>query len=99
MIKWGDIPAAAKMSAAAVVGVMGILGYLTTYQTDAEAMQYQKQHGQQLVLVRIQNIENQISQYRYQLLSTKLSAEQRQWINDEIDKLNEVIKCIRNGTC
>ena len=99
MIKWADIPTAAKMSATAVVAVMGILGYLTTYQSDAEAQNYQQAHNQQLALIRVQEIETQTAQYRYQLLSNQLTPEQRNWIVTEIRRLEALIACIRAGTC
>jgi len=87
------------MSATAVVAVMGILGYLTTYQSDAEAQNYQQAHNQQLALIRVQEIETQTAQYRYQLLSNQLTPEQRDWIITEIRRLEALIACIRAGTC
>ena len=87
------------MSATAVVAVMGILGYLTTYQSDAEAQNYQQAHNQQLALIRVQEIETQTAQYRYQLLSNQLTPEQRNWIVTEIRRLEALIACIRSGTC
>ena len=99
MIKWADIPTAAKMSATAVVAVMGILGYLTTYQSDVEAQAYQQAHNQQLALIRVQEIETQIRQYQYQLLSSQLTPAQRDWIINEIRRLEALIACIRVGTC
>ena len=87
------------MSATAVVAVMGILGYLTTYQSDAEAQNYQQAHNQQLALIRVQEIETQTAQYRYQLLSNQLTPEQRNWIVTEIRRLEALIACIRAGTC
>jgi len=98
-MKWADIPLAAKMAVTSVAVIVGIMGYLTTYQTDAEAQQYQKQHGEQLSLSRVQQLEVIIEQYRYQLLSADLSAAQREWIVDEINRLNKQIACIRAGTC
>jgi len=99
LIKWADIPAAAKMTVATVMAVMGILGYLTTYQTDVEAQAYQQAHNQQLALIRVQEIETQTAQYRYQLLSNQLTLEQRNWIITEIRRLEALIACIRAGTC
>jgi hypothetical protein len=62
-------------------------------------VQYQTDNAEQTALFRIQLIENQISQYRYQLLSGELSPEQREWIIAEIRKLESEISCIRAGQC
>ena len=99
MTKWDDIPAALKMTGGALVGVMAMMAYLTTYQSDAEAQQYQQQSQQQIALFRVQDLENQIAQYRYQLLSSELTPQQREWIQTEIQRLERDIACIRNGTC
>ncbi len=99
MMTWNDIPASAKMTAVTVSCVLGMMGYLTTYQTDAEAQAYQAQASEQTALFRIQLIENQISLYRYQLLSNSLTPEQREWILAEIRKLETEINCIRAGQC
>lgn len=98
-MKWSDIPVAAKMAVAAVGACMSVVVYLTTFQTDAEAQQYQQQHQSELVRFRVQQIENQISQYRYQLLSSQLNPAQREWILQEISKLQKLIDCIRAGRC
>ena len=98
-MKWSDIPDTAKLSAVVVSGVLAIMGYLTTYQSDAEAQQYQVQHHSELVAVRIQNLEATIAGYRYQLLSTELTPAQREWIVQEIKKLDDLLACIRAGQC
>jgi len=99
MLKWDDIPAAIKLTSGAVAGVLMFLAYMTTYQTDVEAQTYQQQDAQQTALFRIQLIENQIAQYRYQLLSGGLTPDQRQWILAEITRLEGEIGCIRSGQC
>lgn len=99
MITWNDVPASAKMSAVVLSGLLGLMGYLTTYQTDAEAQAYQQQNAEQTAMFRIQLIENQLSQYRYQLLSSELSQQQREWILTEIRRLENEIECIRRGQC
>ena len=98
-MKWNDIPDAMKMTAAAVVVITGFIGYLTTFQTDVEAQQYQQSHQQELSRFRIQQIEQRISELRYQLLSSNLNPNQQRWINDEIRRLEAQIQCIRNGKC
>lgn len=98
-MKLSDIPAAWKVGSGGVVVVLAIMAYLSTYETKAEAQQYQVQHGQQLNLFRVQQIETQIAQYRYQLLSAQLTPAQRQWIESEIARLQAQIACIRAGQC
>ena len=98
-LRWDDIPVAVKMTSGAVIAVLTFLAYMTTYQTDVEAQQYQQQDAQQTALFRIQLIENQIAQYRYQLLSGGLTVDQRDWILAEIDRLENEIECIRGGRC
>ena len=99
MIRWDDIPAAVKLTGAVLVAWGGLTAWLTTYQTDAEAQQYQQQTNGQLVLFRVQQIEALIAQYRYKLLSENLSPEQRQWIAAEIARLEDTIRCVRAQTC
>lgn len=96
---WDDIPVALKMAVATVAVVMSAVAYLSTYQTDLEAQEYQQYNNQQISLFRVQQIEAMIAQYRYDLLSSKLSPEQREWILAEIRRLEEQIACIREGTC
>lgn len=98
-MKWSDIPDSIKLSMTIIACVFGVVGYLTTFQTDAEAQAYQQQHAQELSRVRIQMIEQRIQEYRYQLLSSKLSPEQRAWIYKELERLEKQIECIRAGTC
>jgi len=98
-VKWSDIPASAKLAALIVTYIMVMLGYLATYQTDAEAQAYQQKHQSELINFRVQQVEQRIQDYRYQLLSSKLSAEQREWIQAELKRLEEQKKCIRAGTC
>ena len=98
-MKWDDIPTAAKMPTSIVIVIMSLLAYMSTYQTKAEAQSYQNENAQQLVLFRVQQIETVIAGYRYRLLSEKLSDEQREWLKDEIDRLEREIKCIQEGKC
>jgi hypothetical protein len=98
-VKWGEIPASLRMTSVSVVAIMAVVAYLTTFQTDAEAADKWQQHGQQLTNVRVQSIDQQISGYRYQLLTQGLSAAQRKWLNDEIAKLEKLKSCIRKGEC
>ena len=98
-MKWDDIPVAAKMTAGAVAAVLSSLAYLSSYQTDAEAQAWQQQHESQLINVRVQQIEQLISQYRYQLLSGTLSPAQREWLLQEIARLEAQKKCVIERKC
>ena len=99
MITWNDIPASAKLSAGVVVAVFSLMGYLTTYQTDVEAQTYQLQHESELVRNRVSEIERDISSLRYRLLSEKLSDEQRQFLDGEVQRLEAEKQCIIERKC
>lgn len=99
MITWGDIPVSAKMAGGIVAAVFAVLAYLSSYQTDAEAQAYQQQHESQLINVRVQQIEQLISQYRYQLLSSNLSPAQREWLLQEIARLEAQKRCVIERKC
>ena len=88
-----------KIGSSGLAVTLGLMAYLTTYQTDIEAQAYQSENAQQMVLFRVQQIEAMLAQYRYQLLSGDLTPEQREWINAEIARLNAEIVCIRAGSC
>ena len=96
-MRWSDIPTSAKMTAAVVTGVIAVMGYLSTYQTDAEAQAYQQQHQTEIARFRVQQLEQQIAQYRYQLLSADLTPQQREWITAEIERLEALKRCINSG--
>ncbi len=98
-MKWTDIPLSAKMTAASVVVIMSAIAYLSTYQTDVEAQQYRQYHQGELVRFREQQVQEQIDQYRFQLLSGGLSAEQRAWIEAKIRELESFKACIRRREC
>lgn len=96
---WTRIPDLVKFSSVVIGACLGMMGYLTTYQSDAEAQTYQVQHGQQLANVRVDQIEQTIAAYRYKLLTENLTPQQREWIQKEIQRLEDKKKCIRDGTC
>ena len=85
------------LALAAIFGVS--FGAVNYFQTDAEAQAYQQQHQSELVRFRIQQLEQQISQIRYQLLSSKLAPEQREWLIQELKRLEDMKKCILAGQC
>ena len=97
---WTTVPAATKMAAAMVVFVFSALGWMSAnFQTVSASEAYQKQVYSKIDGSRVENIEAQIAGYRYQLLSTSLTQEQKDWINAEIARLNELIACIRARNC
>lgn len=89
--------------AAAIVSIataLGLAAFAYSYfQTDAEAQAYQQKHQSELINFRVQQVEQRIADYRYRLLSTKLTPEQREWIYAELRRLEEQKKCIREGKC
>ena len=99
MIFWKDIPNAVKIGTAGVMACMAFVGYLSTYQTDVEAQDYQQYNNAQIAQLRIQQADEQIAGYRYQLLSSDLTPVQREWILAEIHRLETQIACIRAGEC
>jgi len=100
VIKFADIHAAWKFGTGGLVVVLTVMAYLsTTYYTRVEAQNYQQAHNFQLAQIRVQEIETQIRQYQYQLLSSQLTPAQRDWIINEIRRLEALIACIRAGTC
>ena len=100
VIKFADIHAAWKFGTGGLVVVLAVMTYLsTTFYSRVEAQGWQQAHNQQLALIRVQDVETQIAQYRYQLLSSQLTDAQRNWINSEIRRLEALIACIRAGTC
>lgn len=98
-MKWADIPVVVKAGVACIVATMAFVGYMSTYQTDAEAGQYREQHGQELQRVRIQQVEDRIAEYEYRLLSQNLNPQEREWLQRQIKKLEAQKECIRNGKC
>lgn len=88
-MKWADIPVAAKMATASVVVIMSVLGYLTTFQTDAEAAEMERRVSKQLDQIRIDDLEAQISLYEFQKLSDDLSPAKVEWLDRQIEKLEK----------
>lgn len=113
-MKWQELPGMGQMMASVitslvVIGGAAIAAY-SHFQTDDEALsahteirtefsEYRKAHASELNKFRIQQIEQQIANYRYQLLSNELDDRQREWIRQEIERLEQQKACIRNGRC
>jgi len=99
-VKWSDIPVAAKMATASVVVIFSVLAFLfTTFQTDAEAAQYQQQNTQEISRFRVQNLEAQIEELRYKIKFTKPPPDEAEWMREQIERLEKKIECIRAGEC
>ena len=98
-MKYSDIPAAAKMTTASIMVIMGIISWSTTFQTDAEAAEMEQRVSKTLNDVRTDNIDAQISAYEFQLLDNTLSAEKREWLERQIKKLEAKKQCIQRGEC
>ena len=92
-----------KAQASGIITLAAVIslafGAVNYFQTDAEAKDYQQKHQSELINFRVQQIDQQIADYRYRLLSTKLNPEQREWIYAELKRLEETKNCIREGKC
>ena len=99
-MKWSDVPATWQNTVIVCAAIAAVMGFgFRTFQT-IEAAEYQQQsQAQEFRSWRESDIDAQIAQYRYQLLSTQLTAAQREWILAEIRRLEEQLKCIRAGQC
>ena len=96
---WKSIPDTIKMTAGAVVGIVAIMGYLTMYQTDAEAMEAEHRIYQKLDDTRIEVNEQKIKDYEFNLLAPDLTPPQKDWIDRQIKSLKEKNDCIRRKEC
>ena len=96
---WNAVPDTMKMTAAAVMGVLAIVSYLTLFQTDAEAMETEKRIYQKLDLTRIEVNDQKIKDYEFKLLDQNLTNEQKDWIDRQIKSLKEKNDCIRKKEC
>jgi len=99
MIKLADIPSAWKFGTGGLAVVLAVMAYLTTYETKAAAQQYQLQHASELVRARVSEIERVIADKNYRLLSEKLSAEQRAFLEAEVARLEAEKTCIIDRKC
>lgn len=88
-MKWSDIPTAAKMATSSVVVIMAAVGYLTTFQTDAEAAEMEQRVTKKLDQIRIDDLEAQIALYEFQKLSDDLSPPKIEWLDKQIEKLEK----------
>lgn len=80
------------------------------FQTDAEAEaamngienefhSYQQQKFDSDKAQRIDGVEERVSDIEYQLLSERLSPEQREFLNGQMDQLLDTKKCIQADDC
>lgn len=101
-MKWDDIPAFAKMTAATVpILAATVMWLFTTFETASGSQQKWAQHNQAIACRTVYELEERIRAYIERLrFDTSLSSEDRAWIDREIDNLQEKIKRIDpNGTC
>ena len=97
-MKFSDIPASFKMTVASVAVIMATLGFLfTTFQTDAEAMEYQQQNTQEIVRFRIQSLEKEIREYEEKIQWTNPPADQKLYLEKKVKELKAQIELIREG--
>lgn len=112
--KWEAVPVAIKWTVSAVTVILAVVGYLSTYQSDAEAQQAHDDLKQEVVKTkitleeaykndRIDRHEREIFRWE-EVIAEKdadgtLTEVQHLKYQRRIDKLNATIKCIREETC
>jgi hypothetical protein len=88
------------MTVASVMVIMSALGFLfATFQTDAEAAQYQKQNTQEIARFRIQNLDAKITDYKYKIRFANPPEEEVIWMKEQIKELEKLKVCVRKGEC
>ena len=112
--KWNAVPVAAKWTVASVTAIMAAVGYLTTFQTDAEAQQAHDGLKQEVTQTkisleqayrndRIDRHEREIFKWEDEIDDLNVTDQEYQKEHDKyirrIDKLNATIECIREETC
>lgn len=112
--KWEAVPVALKWTVSAVSVIMIAIGYLSTYQSDAEAQAAHDDLKQEVTKTkvsleeayrndRIDRHEREIFKWEDEIddldvLDPEYQKEHDKYIR-RIDKLNATIKCIREETC
>jgi peptidoglycan hydrolase CwlO-like protein len=97
-VKFSDIPTSIKMTVASVAVIMTAVTFLyTTFQTDAEAAQYQEQNTQEIVRFRVQDLEKQIRELEYKMEFTSPPVKEKLWMQKNIEKLKGEIEKIQEG--
>ena len=112
--KWEAIPVALRWTVSAVVVIMAVVGYLSTYQSDAEAAaahETLKKEVQKTKITleeaykndRIDRHEREIFRWEETIAEKEadgtLTEVQHQKYLRRIEKLNATIECIRNDSC
>ena len=97
-MKFSDIPASFKLQMVSVAVIMSTLTFLfTTFQTDAEAAQYQQQNTREVQRFRIQSLEKDIREYEEKIQWTKPPTDQKIYMEKKVEELKAQIKLIREG--
>lgn len=112
--KWESIPVALRWTVSAVVVIMAVVGYLSTYQSDAEAQAAHENLKKEVETTkitleeayrndRIDRHEREIFRWEEVIAEKEadgsLTEVQHQKYLRRIDKLNATVQCIREETC
>ena len=112
--KWEAIPVALRWTVASVIVIMGAVGYLSTYQSDAEAQQAHADLKKEVETAkitleeayrndRIDRHEREIFRWEETIVEKEadgtLTEVQHEKYTRRIQKLNDTIKCSREETC
>lgn len=100
-MKWADIPAAGKMTTAAIAAIVGAMTWIfATFETTAASDQKWQQHNQAITCRTVYELKSQVRDYLKQLQLAHLTPQQIDWIKKEIDALNADIRRLDpNGVC
>ena len=102
MIRWADIPTAAKMTAT-VIPILGgaVVWMFSTFETAGASEQKWQAHNQAITCRTVYELQSQIRAYLERLrFDGALSPNDRLWIEQEIVNLQADIKRLDpNGIC
>lgn len=101
-MKWGDIPTAAKMTAAVVPVLAAAVTWLfVTFETSASSQQKWVQHNQAIACRTVYDLEEKVRQYLERLRFDKsLTDADRRWIDEEIEQLQaKITRLDPTGAC
>jgi hypothetical protein len=101
-MKWADIPVAAKWTSGAVATIASAVVWMfATFETAAQSEQKWSSHNQAISCRTVYDMQKQIRGLTEQMkFDTSLTAEQREWIKQQIDNIQAEIRRIDpNGVC
>ena len=99
---WTDLNDRTRKLSTFIASVLVIVGAASTLwsqvYTEAEAQAYQQQHQEQLARIRVDDQEARLWELE-QKLDDEKDPQKRERIKREIKRVEDKIKCIREGKC